>query len=60
MVNAVLDLILKPFSLGKSKTQPITPEPLYETSYDIPPGRNSERIERRTSNIERPTSNVEY
>jgi len=40
----------------------LTPDTLYETSlckYEIPPGRNSEQIERRTSNVQHRTSNID-
>ena len=32
---------------------------LYETWFEIPPGRNSEQIERRTSNAQHRTSNID-
>jgi len=30
-----------------------------DTSYETPPGRNSEQIERRTLNVQHPTSNID-
>ena len=30
-----------------------------DTSYETPPGRNSEKIERRTSNVQHRTSNID-
>ena len=39
--------------------KPLNLKPCYETSYDIPPGRNSERIERRTSNAQHHTFNID-
>ena len=52
-------LLVSGFGCQVSETGDSVPETLYETSYEIPPGRNNEQIERRTSNVQYRTSNID-
>ena len=44
---------------GCQENKSPNPETSCETSYEIPPGPNSEQIERRTSNVQHRTSNID-